>query len=61
MKRANARAMYEVHENFINGFLKKKKKKKKENEVIESFWTRRRHVLEIWIDYNSLKIIDYFS
>ena len=60
MKRANARAMYEVHENCINGFLKKKKKKK-ENEVIESFWTRRRHVLEIWIDYNSLKIIDYFS
>ena len=64
MKRANARAMYEVHENCINGFLKKKKKEKKkekENEVIESFWTRRRHVLEIWIDYNSLKIIDYFS
>ena len=29
MKRANARAMYEVHENCINGFLKKKKKKKK--------------------------------
>ena len=58
MKRANARAMYEVHENCINGFLKKKEK---ENEVIESFWTRRRHVLEIWIDYNSLKIIDYFS
>lgn len=28
MKRANARAMYEVHENCINGFLKKKKKKK---------------------------------
>ena len=53
--------MYEVHENCINGFLKKKKKKEKENEVIESFWTRRRHVLEIWIDYNSLKIIDYFS
>lgn len=34
MKRANARAMYEVHENCINGFLKKKEK---ENEVIESF------------------------
>ena len=31
MKRANARAMYEVHENCINGFLEKK------NEVIESF------------------------
>lgn len=36
MKRANARAMYEVHENCINGFLKKKRKEK-ENEVIESF------------------------